>query len=76
MLLVLGCNTLSAMSYMVRITATPYIFAAKKVVAYVEMVVYLLVPLALPIKKIWSTLRQKIFGESLDEPGDDMKKNE
>ena len=67
MLLVLGCNTLPAMSYMVRITATPYIFMAKKVVAYAEMVVYLFVVLALPVKKIWLKIRQKVFG---DDSGD------
>ena len=75
LLLVLGCNTLSAVSYMVRITATPYIFLATRVVAYAEIIVYTSVLLALPIRMIWLKLRQKMFGDSVDgDSGADEKK--
>ena len=64
LLLVLGCNTLSAVSYMVRITATPYIFTATKVVAYAEILVYMSVPLVLPVRMICLKVRQKISRDS------------
>ena len=37
LLLVLGCNTLSAYSYMVNITLVPLVFEAKKIFAVAEM---------------------------------------
>ena len=73
MLLVLGCNTLAAMSYMVRITATPNIFVAQKVLSYTQMAVYLLVVLVLPMQKIWSKIQEK-FGSSTESADCDSAK--
>ena len=73
MLLVLTCNTLSSVSYMVRITEIPHIFTAKKVMAYAEVVVYLMVPLAMPARKLWAMLNEKWKRKEEHQEGDSKK---
>ena len=59
LLLVLGCNSLSAPSYMVDVSQIPSVFQVKKIISIVEMVVYASVPLTFPLWKIASLVMKK-----------------
>ena len=67
MLFVLACNSLSAISYMVRITDVPNIDLAKKIVSNGEIVVYLMVPLSIPAQRVYNMVIDKVRKGSNDE---------
>ena len=71
--MVLVCNTLSAVSYMVRITDIPKMSLAKKIVSNGEIMVYLMVPLSVPTQKLYNLLLGKLKHKDDD---DDRKKCE
>ena len=67
----LACNSLSAISYMVRITDVPNIDLAKKIVSNGEILVYLMVPLSVPAQRVYNMVVDKL--KKKDEEEDKKK---
>ena len=56
LVLILGCNAIASMSYIVDITGTPYIFLALDVVDYAELILYAAAPGTFIAWKIWTII--------------------
>ena len=59
LLLVLSCNVVSSVSFMVDVTTIPLIFLVVNILSIIEMMLYAMVPLSLPVWTMYSYISNK-----------------
>ena len=67
LVLVLGCNVVSSVSFMLDVTTIPLIYFAVDVLAIIEMILYGIVPVSLPLWLLYTLIKKKRNIQKKDE---------
>ena len=59
LLLVLICNGISSVSFVLDVTKVHFVFDAVEILSVMELILYALVPMSLPLWKVWIIISKK-----------------